>query len=262
MLSRMMPLMRTAAPRRGLLLALAVVTAGTPFVLHGAGERAAVSADEIGRLQQERESLTRQSELAASGAFYLLVDPAAGQLTLAYRGTPLRRYTMLDARVGVPRVAFFGRNPRPDWAGTVWSGGRLEPGRPSDRVEFKVTVGGPAEEPPPPPSPPEVAIPVPATYLLRYEPGLVIEIDRPASEARSRWARLASRLRSRGREAAAALSPSQRSLVRLRIVLAADEADSLYRSVPPDTRLLIVAARASRGRSPSDQKADISPAGS
>ncbi len=126
-------------------------------------------------------SLTRQSELAAGSTFYLLVDPAAGQLTLAYRGTALRRYAMVDAQVGLPRVAFVGRDLRPDWAGTIWSVGRLEPGRPSDRVEFKVTVGGPAEEPPPPPSPPEVAIPVPAIYLLRYEPGLVIEIDRPAA---------------------------------------------------------------------------------
>ena len=193
----------------------------------------------IRRLQLRNQSLVRELELATGKSFYLLLDPGASQLVLAHRGTELHRWTLLDARLGVPRVAFIEGREQRDWAGVIWSDGRLDPQRPTDRVEIKVA----GENEPEPPLPPEVAIPVPANYTLRYQPGLVLEIGRSGGAAGG-WRAFADGWRARGRELIAVLSPGERRMVRIRAVLSPADADSLYRSLPPDTRLLIVAPAA------------------
>jgi len=158
--------MRPAATLRGLILTIGVIACSAPLACGKAAQRAGIPVDETQRLRQENESLAKQYELAAGNAFYLLVDPSAGQLTLAFRGAALRRYSLLDAQVGVPRIAFIIWGVRRDPAGIIWSGGRLDPEPPSDRVELKVSSSGSGGEPPSPPLPPEVAAPVPATYVL------------------------------------------------------------------------------------------------
>jgi hypothetical protein len=238
--------MRSARTLRGVVLTIALLVGGTPLAGCGAGQGTDIAADDVQRLRQENDSLEKQFELATSNAFYLVIDPSAARLTLAYRGTTLRQFPILEAEVGVPRVAFVDWGVRRDYVGIIWSGGRLDPQRPSDRVEFKVSGAGSPNEPPAAPEPPEIAIPVPATYLLRYEPGLVIEVDRAGDSSNAGWRRVLNRWRARGRNVLAALSPSERKLIHLRMVLTTADADSLYRSLPPDTRLLIVAPGASR----------------
>ena len=240
--------MRPAAILRGLILTIGVIACSAPLACGKAAQRAGIPVDETQRLRQENESLAKQYELAAGNAFYLLVDPSAGQLTLAFRGAALRRYSLLDAQVGVPRIAFIIWGVRRDPAGIIWSGGRLDPEPPFDRVELKVSSSGSGGEPPSPPLPPEVAAPVPATYVLRYEPGLVIEVERAGDSASAGWRHLLASWRTRGRNALAACSSSDRRLTHLRLVLASADADSLYRSLPPGTKLLIVAP----GAKPSD----------
>ncbi len=239
----------TAARFRGLFLIIGILVGSTPLFRDQPDQPAGTRADEMQLLRLESERLGKQYELATGNAFYLLVDPSAAELTLAYRGVPLRRYPILDARVGVPRVAFIDwGGDRGNGTGIIWSGGRLDPERPSDRVEIKVSSPDSASEPP---APPEVAVPVPATYFLRYEPGLAIAIERSSADSNAAWRRLLARWRTRGREVRAALSLSQQRALRLRLVLKSADADSLYRSLPPDTRLLIVPVSSIRQESSS-----------
>jgi hypothetical protein len=229
-----------AAPRyRGIVLTAAIACGGCHSLCDRADPRTNVPVDEIGSLRRANEDIEKQRELASGNSFYLVVDPHAAEMTLTFRGAALQRYSIISFELGVPRVAFIRSNIRPKSIGTVWSGGLLDPQRPSDRVEITVSNDHSADTPPTVPLPPEVAIPVPTSYFLRYEPGLVIEIRRARTDSGAGWRRLLTRWRTHGREAMAALSPSDRHLMRLRITLKSDEADSLYRSLPPDTKLLI-----------------------
>jgi hypothetical protein len=229
----------TLAPARfrGILLAVVIIAGGTCSLRDQPTQRTSVLTDETDSLRHENESLNKQYELASGNSFYLMVDPAGGEMTLEYRGAALHRYSILDAQSGVPRIAFIGSSIHRDWAGTVWSGGLLDPPRPLDQVVLKVSNTGSASAPPPTP---DTHITVPAVFLVRYEPGLVVEIRRSTKDSNAGWRHLLTRWRARGREALAALSPSDRKLSRLRIVLTSDDADSLYRSLPPETKLMIV----------------------
>jgi hypothetical protein len=218
-------------------LTVAIIVGGTPSLRDQPAQRTRVSTDEIDSLGQENANLKEQCELASGHSFYLTVDPSGAEMTLAYRGAALHRYSILNAQLAVPRIAFIGSSIHRDWAGNIWSGGLLDPPRPSDRVVLKVSNTGSASEPPPPP---DTHITVPAVFLVRYEPGLVVEIRRSTTDSNAGSRRLLTRWRTRGREA---LSPSDRKLSRLRIVLTSDDADSLYRSLPPETKLLIVIPR-------------------
>jgi hypothetical protein len=225
--------------RGGVLFTALIIVGGTPSLRDQPAQRTSVVTDHAHALRQENDSLKRQYELASGHAFYLTVDPSGAQMTLAYRGAALHRYSILDAQLAVPQVAFIGSSIRREWTGTIWSGGLMDPQRPTDRVVLKPTTSS-AAEPPPPPDP---EVPVPAVFLVRYEPGLVVEIRRPTTDSTAGWKHLLTKWRTRGREVLAALSPSDRRLLRLRIVLTSDDADSLYRSLPPETQLLIVTGR-------------------
>jgi hypothetical protein len=182
-------------------------------------------------LRLRNEGLARQLELAAGKSFYLVLDPAAARLTLNYRGAELHRWAVAGSELGIPRTAFVRRSEPRGYAGVIWSGGTLTPPRPDDRIE--INVSGPDQTEPEPPPPPEVAIPVPASYVVEYAAGLALEITR-AGAPPTGW-------RARAREVRAAVSPAQRRITRIRLVLSAADADGLYRSLPPDTALLILA---------------------
>jgi hypothetical protein len=235
-----MPMTLGPSRFRGVFLTVAIIVGGTPSLCDQPAQRTRVSTDEINSLRQMNASLKEQCELASGHSFYLTVDPSGAEMTLAYRGAALHRYSILDAQLAVPRIAFIGSSIHRDWAGIIWSGGLLDPPRPSDRVVLKVSNTGSASEPPPPP---DTQITVPAVFLVRYEPGLIVEIRRSTTDSNAGWGRLLTRWRTHGRDALAALSLSDRRLPRVRIVLTSDDADSLYRSLPPETKLLIVIDR-------------------
>jgi hypothetical protein len=232
----------TLAPHRvrGILLTMVIIVGGAPGLPDRPAQRTRAVTDESDLLRQKNASLKKQYELASGNSFYLMVDPSGADMTLAYRGAALHQYSILDVQLAVPRVAFIGSSIRHEWAGTIWSGGLLDPQRPSDRVVLKVSNTGAASEPSPPP---DTDVSAPAVFLVRYEPGLVVEIRRSTVDSSGGWKRVLTEWRTRGREALAALSPSDRKLLRLRIVLTSDDADSLYRSLPPETKLLIVTGR-------------------
>jgi hypothetical protein len=225
---------------RGVLLTVAMIIGGTPTLRDQPDQQTKGRDDETRSLLQENESLEKQYALASGNSFYLMVDPYGAEMTLAHRGVALRRYSILDVRLGVPRVAFIGSNIQRQWAGTIWSGGLLDPQRPSDRVARNGSDARSASAPPSLPPTSETAEPVPMTYVARYEPGLVVEIHRSSPDSDAGWRGLLTKWGTHGREALAALSPSDRKLIHLRIVLTSDDADALYRSLPPETKLLIV----------------------
>jgi hypothetical protein len=203
--------------------------------------------NEVARLQRATAMLERQVELAAGKEFYLVLDPAVGDLALMLRGAELQRYPVLGMAVGQPRLAWVGSGGDQQWRGVIWSGGELDPARPIQRVvvqDPEPTQEG--AEPAPPPVPPtaEERFPVPSRYHIRFADGLSVEIrPREADTTTGGWARTRAWWGAQWRDVLAVLHRRSRDAVRLRIVMNPKDAESLYRALPPNVRLLVVAGR-------------------
>ena len=229
---------------------LAIAAIGIAVVMTAAcskvpsGQRTMDRRTEVAQLRRTTDLLQRQIELAAGKDFYLVLDPAASGLTLMLRGARLQRYAILGLQIGHPRFAWFGeRDPRPV-PGVVWSLGELDPPRQLDRLvilagEPGKDTGDPAT-PPIPPTPEEL-YPVPSRYHMRFADGLSVEIrPREADATLGRWARFRASWSARWRDAVAAVRASDRDAVRLRVVLNPKDAESLYRSLPPAVKLIVL----------------------
>jgi len=216
------------------------------LLVAAAAARPAVPQDraaEAARIGQQNATLERLVELATGKEFYLVLDPGTPELTLMLRGAELRRYPLRSLQVGVPQIAFVRRSEPQAWQGVIWSGGTLDPPRELDRLEItppSAGATGPAAPPVIPPTP-EEAYPVPTRYHIRFEGGPAIEIrPREADDEAGMVTHLVAWWSARWRDAVAALRVHPAELVRLRVVLAPEDADTLYRSLPPDTKLLVV----------------------
>lgn len=215
----------------------------------GCGQtQAPATADEvtsrIARLQRANSLLQRQIDLAGSKDFYLVLDPAAGDISLMLSGAKLQRYTVLGLQVGQPRVAWMARpDPRP-WQDVVWAKGELDPPRQIDRLVVQAAPPGKEgaeEESPPIPPTPEELYPVPSRYHVRFDDGLSIEIRPLEGDAQAgRWARLRAWVGAKWHDTKDAAFDRERDAVRLRIALQPKDAASLYRSLPPAVKLIIL----------------------
>jgi hypothetical protein len=219
-----------------------------------AEQRATDRRAEVAQLQRTADLLQRQVELAAGKDFYLVLDPATSGLTLRLRGARLQRYAVLGLQIGHPRIAWFGeRDPRPV-QGVVWSRGELDPPRQLDRLVIQAgepgkDTGDPATPPIPPTA--EELYPVPSRYHVRFDDGLSVEIrPREADATAGRWARLRASWSAKWRDAFAAARFGDRDAVRLRIVLNPKDAQSLYRSLPPAVRLIVLAGAGDAAAAP------------
>ena len=220
---------------------LATMSCGGP-----SAERSAAGADnEIARLQEATALLERRLQLATSGTFYLVLDPAVPDLALMLRGAELQRYPVLGLMVGQPRVAWVSRDTDRPWRGVVWAGGELDPARPVQRVvQEEPTAAQEGTEPEAPPVPPtaEERYPVPSRFHIRFADGLSVEIrPREADTVATGWARRRASWGARWHDVLAAMHVGQRDALRLRIVMNPKDAESLYRALPPDVRLLVLA---------------------
>ena len=228
----------------GWVLVCLVIAAGACRRAPAGTATAAGIAAETARLERENALLERQIELAGGQDFYLLLDPAASELALMLRGAELRRFPVLGLQVGYPRVSWVGRREGRVWQGVIWSDGELDPPRPIDRVVINAEERPKGEEEPaPPPIPPtaEEMYKVPPKFLVRFADGLSIEIRPQEGEAGAgRLARFGTWWNAKWSNVAAAVSSSRRDAVRLRIVLNRKDAESLYRSLPPSVRLLVL----------------------
>jgi hypothetical protein len=212
------------------------------------GARAAeASRDEVERLARENEILKRHVELSRGDAFYMVLDPNAMRLKLFLRGAVLQDFRVTGLEVGEPRVAFVSRGLPKDWEGRIWTDGKLDPPREQERVEMIApppsTDENEENEPAPPvPPTPEEAYPVPTRYHIRYTGGLALEVS-PGSagvETKGWWAGIANAWGSWWADVKAVARKEPKDALRLRMTLKTEDANSLYRALPPDTKLLIV----------------------
>jgi hypothetical protein len=223
------------------LSAATVLAAATPPATGSAPTPA-----EAARLALQNDLLQKQLDLAKAKEFYLLLDPQAQTLTLMFRAALLQQYRVDALEVGVPRVVYRTRSDVSRWEGRIWEKGSLDPARELDRVEMQA---------PPPtaegtelevkvPQTPEEKYPVPPRYHIRFAGGLSIEVRPPNSDAtRGFWSRIAAGWSTWWSDAKAASGSEPTDTVRLHVVLSKKDAESLYRALPPDTKLLVLPPR-------------------
>lgn len=203
----------------------------------------AATGDDAARLALENETLAKKAELASGKEFYLVLDQSAARLTLFLEGAELCRYGVLGLEVADPQVAFVSRAESRGWQNRIWTSGTLAPAREEDRIEIKVPAPGadPAQQPVAVPLTPEEAHPVPPRYGIRYQGGLFVELRARGDEGDG--ATLGARLGHWWQDFKAALQPEPTDLIRLRVTLQAEDAKAIYRSLPPDTKLLVLPPR-------------------
>ena len=215
------------------------------LVLFAAAAAPTPSADDIAKLTAANDLLVKQVTLAKGKEFYLLLDPGERTLQLMLKGALLQEYRVAGLEVGVPRVLYRTLSSSSDWEGRVWDGGTLDPARALDRVEVQApppTPEGIELEVKVPPTP-EEKYPVPARYHIRFTGGLSIEVRPPGTESkRGFWGRLGSGFTAWWSDATDAASGGG-DAVRLHVVLSKDDAASLYRALPPATKLLVLPPR-------------------
>lgn len=187
---------------------------------------------------RENQLLETQLALAKGEEFYLVLDLSGSTLRLMLRGALLREYPVRGLEVGRPRVLFVPRRSQQDWKGVVWSGGALDPPRDRERVELVAVPLPPGakgnEEPAPAiPPPPEDVYEIPKRFLVRFEEQFALEV-RPEGAATAGWGAWWS-------DRLTVLAPRPQEL-RLKVVLPREAYDALYRSLPPDVKLLVLPA--------------------
>ena len=204
---------------------------------------------ETARLRGQVERLRRERDLASGKSFYLRLDAAGRRLSLTLQGVALDDYPVSGVEWGVPQVLFVNRGPGADWDAAPFSKGRLEPERERDRLEIVAPApAGRASEPQPSPSPPaipksaEEAYSVPSPYRVVFAEGVSLEVRAKGHGERNRsiLRRFADALGLRLSDLGTALGLGAKVRVRLRVTLEADDAASLYRSVPPDVGLVVL----------------------
>ena len=204
--------------------------------------------EEAARLLRRNETLERLASLASVDSFYVLLDPARSRLKLMLQAATLQDYGVLGLEIGGPRVLFFPRPLPQGWQGRIWRKGELSPERELDRKEIVITALGDTARADSIttsfgiPQTPDEKYPVPPRYHIRYDGGLSLEVRLPAvndsvgvvqntfsRRAHAWWADLKD-----------ALQPSSADRIRVRVILSKDDAKSLYRAIPPNTKLLIL----------------------
>jgi len=159
-----------------------------------------------------RTALESELALAGNGAFYAVLLPARGELQLVCRGAVLESFPVVRCEVARPRFLFFPRGGGENWKGKVWTEGRLDPPRLAHRP---VPTGD--DETAVPPTP-EEAFPAPGRWTVEFPGTALIEVVG---------------LDPSGRERPATRPPALADGTGgIRIVLAAPEADRLYRGLP------------------------------
>lgn len=203
------------------------------------------------------DALAAHLELAKEGGFALVIDEAEPAASLFLGGVPLHHYTVLAVERPIRRAFFLPLPSPPDPSARVWRGGIQDPERVRDRKELEYREAAaedaaddevpaedadaaPAPEAPKIPPTPEEAVPAPDAWCLRFADGPEVWFLGVGPEGQGmvppelevgRIDVLRDALK--GRQV-----PS-----RMRILMPLDEAQALFRSLPPDIAVLVVPAR-------------------
>ena len=225
-------------------LALVAIAAAAPLAPGKAAD------PETALLRREIERLRTERDVASGKGFYLRLDAARPSLALLLQGVTLDEYAASGVAWGVPEVLFVDRKPAADWDAAAFSKGRLEPARERDRLEIMappLAAASPGSEtaspsPPPPPKSAEESYSVPSPYRIVFAERVSLEVRSKGEGGRNRSAfrRLADALSLRLSDLGTALGLGAKERVRLRVTLEAEDAASLYRSLPPDVALVVV----------------------
>ncbi len=243
---------------RARLFSLALAAAAAVAAAAPQAERAADPASRA--LQREVAQMRRERELSAGKGFYLRLDAGRQRLGLMLQGVTLDDYAASGLELGVPEVLFVDRRPRPDWDLEPISKGRLEPERQRDRLEIVAptpaavearAAEGASPQPSATPTPPpaksaEEAYSVPSPYRIVFGEGVSLEVRSRGEGQRNRSLprRLADAASLRLDDLGSALGLGSKDRIRLRLTLEAEDAASLYRSLPPDVGLIVVGLEA------------------
>lgn len=196
-----------------------------------------------GRIARQVALAEKKLDLAKGEAFYLLLDPERGRLDLMLKGTVLRHFPVSRIEVGYPEVVFVTRRPEHEWQGQIFAAGELDPPRLIDRYVYEApppTKEG-AEPPVRVPPTPEEAYPVPARYHVRFDGGISLEIRAVENDPEvGFWKRIGARIGHWWHDARAAGTGDAKDTIRLRLTLTPDDAASLFRALPPQTKLLVL----------------------
>ncbi len=205
---------------------------------------------ETARLRRQVERLRVERDLASGKGFYLRLDASRHRLALMLQGVALDDYAASALEWGVPEVLFVNRHPGADWDAAAFSKGRLEPQRERDRIEIVApppavsTPGAPTPEPSPPPIPKsaEESYSVPSPYRIEFAEGVSLEVRAKGDGGRNRslFRRFGDAMGLRLSDLGTAVGLGARERVRLRVTLEAEDAASLYRSLPPDVGLVVI----------------------
>ncbi len=206
---------------------------------------------ETAGIRREVEGLRSERDLAAGKGFYLRLDAGRQSLTLMLQGVSLDEYAAHGLAWGIPQVAFVDRKPAADWDAAPFSKGRLEPERERDRLQL--VAPPPATEvsdnpesvlpsPPPLPKSAEESFSVPSPYRIVFAERVSLEVRAEGAGGRNRsiFRRLADAVSLRLSDLGAAIGLGATERVRLRVTLDAEDAASLYRSLPPDVGLVVI----------------------
>lgn len=203
----------------------------------------AVAPDDLARLTSTNDLLQKQVALAKGKEFYLVLSPGDRTLRLMLKGAVLQEYRVTGLQVGVPKIVYRPLSGSAGWEGRIWEGGTLDPARALDRVEMQApppTPEGTEPEVAVPPTP-EEKYPVPARYHVRFAGGLSLEVRPPGTEAtRSLWGRLTQGFSAWWADARAATGRGPSDTLRLHVELSKSDAESLYRALPPATKLIVL----------------------
>lgn len=196
-------------------------------------------AAEAQRLAHQNDVMEQELALAEGKGFYLVVRLAEGRASLSLEGATLQEYVVSGLSVGQPRVGFRSRQSAGAWEGVVWASGRLDPPREVRRPAVAI-AGAESDSPSLVPPTPEEAYPVPDRYGMDFDGGLRLDVHVvPEADRGSLWSRGWAAFAQWASDAREALRPAEARRLRLRLELSREEADALYRTVPPDVQLLI-----------------------
>jgi hypothetical protein len=234
---------------RGTLLVIALLTPVAAATAEPVAERSPDPATLA--LRRNIAQLRSERELSAGKGFYLRLDAGRERLALMLQGVALDDYPASGLELGVPEVLFVDRRPRADWDLESVGKGRLEPERQRDRVEIVAPAPGsgdahPADEaspaPPTVPKSAEEAYSVPSPYRIVFAEGVSLEVRSRGEGRRNRslLRRMVDAAGLRLSDLGSALGLGSKDRIRLRVMLEAEDAASLYRSLPPDVGLIVV----------------------
>ena len=231
---------------------LLTATLVAPIVAGGAtgADRARTEDPETARVRRQVERLRAERDLASGKGFYLRLDAARYRLALMLQGVALDDYAASALQWGVPEVLFVNRGPGQEWDTSAFTKGRLQPERERDRIEIVApppsvpTPGAPTPEPSPPPIPKsaEESYSVPSPYRIEFAEGVSLEVRAKGEARRNRslLQRAGDALGLRLSDLGTAVGLGARERIRLRVTLEAEDAASLYRSLPPDVGLVVI----------------------